>query len=113
MIDFGLILTYFLVIGAMILCVGSPILQMKSDSKKMKKMIMPIISLLTIILISVLIASSEVLPEYTNSNGMLISTTLSKIVGGSLITFYLLSFIAMGSVIYSEFLHKVFNNGKK
>ena len=113
MIDFGLILTYFLVIGAMILCVGSPILQMKNDSKKMKKMIMPIISLLTIILISVLMASSEVLPEYTNSNGMLISTTLSKIVGGSLITFYLLSFIAMGSVIYSEFLHKVFNNGKK
>ena len=113
MIDFGLILTYFLVIGAMILCVGSPILQMKSDSKKMKKMIMPIISLLMIILISVLMASSEVLPEYTNSNGMLISTTLSKIVGGSLITFYLLSLIAMGSVIYSEFLHKVFNNGKK
>ena len=113
MIDFGLILTYLLVFGAMILCIGSPILQIKSDSKKMKKMIMPIISLLMIILISVLMASSEVLPEYTNSNGMLISTTLSKIVGGSLITFYLLSFIAMGSVIYSEFLHKVFNNGKK
>jgi len=39
MIDFGLILTYCLIAGAMILCVGSPILQMKSDSKKTKKMI--------------------------------------------------------------------------
>tara|TARA_Y100001968_G_C18968702_1_gene531224 strand:+ start:26 stop:367 length:342 start_codon:yes stop_codon:yes gene_type:complete len=113
MIDFGLILTYCLVAGAMVLCIGSPILQMKSDSKKMKKMIIPIISLLMIVLISILIASSDVLPEYTNANGTLISASLSKLVGGSLITFYVLSLVAIISVIYSEFLYKFFDNGKK
>tara|TARA_B100001250_G_C19351905_1_gene593794 strand:+ start:170 stop:511 length:342 start_codon:yes stop_codon:yes gene_type:complete len=113
MIDFGLILTYCLVIGAMILCVVSPILQMKSNSKKTKKMIMPIIALVLVITISLFIASNEVLPAYTNANGMLISSSLSKLVGGSLITFYLLSLIAIGSVLYSEFLYKLFNNGKK
>jgi hypothetical protein len=113
MVDIGLILTYCLVAGGVILCIASPILQMKNDGKKMKKMIMPIIGLLMIVIISILIASSEVLPEYTNANGMLISSGLSRLVGGSLITFYLLSLIAMGSVIYSEFLHKLFNNGKK
>mgnify|MGYP001325172220 CR=1 FL=1 len=113
MIDFGLILTYCLVGGAMILCIGSPIIQMKSDGKKLKKMIMPLGGLLIIIITSTLIASSDVLPEFTNANGILISSTLSKIVGGALITFYLLSLIAMGAVIYSEFLHKLFNNGKK
>ena len=90
MIDFGLILTYCLVSGAMILCIGSPILHMKSDSKKTKKMIMPIIALVLVILISLLIASNEVLAVYTDANGMLISSGLSKLVGGSLITFYLL-----------------------
>ena len=113
MIDFGLILTYCLVAGAMLLCVASPILQMKSDSKKTKKMIMPVIGLIIILMISILIASSDVLPEYTNANGMLISSSLSKIVGGSLIAFYFLSLIAIGSVLYSEFLYKLFHNGKK
>ena len=113
MIDFGLILTYCLIAGTMLLCIASPILQMKNDSQKVKELIMPIISLIMILTISILIASSEVLPEYTNVNGVLISSVLSKIVGGSLITFYVLSLIAIGSVLYSEFLYKLFNNGKK
>ena len=113
MIDFGLILTYCLIAGTMLLCIISPILQMKNDSKKIKELIIPIISLIMILIVSILIASNDVLPEYTNANGALISSTLSKIVGGSLITFYVLSIIAIGSVLYSEFLYKLFNNGKK
>ena len=37
----------------------------------------------------------------------------AKIIGGCLITFYILSIIACGSIVYSEFLYKFFKNGKK
>ena len=43
----------------------------------------------------------------------LIKGILWLILGGSLITFYILSLITVGSVIYSEFLYKFFKNGKK
>ena len=113
MINFGLILTYLLVGIATLACIASPILQMKNNSKNIKKLIIPISGLIIIFIVAFLIASNEVLPEYTNSNGFLISSNLSKIVGGSLIAFYLLSAIAIMAVLYSEFLYKLFQNGKK
>jgi len=113
MIDFGLTLTYLLISVATLVCIASPILQIKNDASKLKKMIIPVIGLCLIIGLSILISSGEVLPEYTDSNGVLISSSLSKFVGGALITFYVLSIITIGSVLYSEFLCKLFNNGKK
>tara|TARA_Y100001954_G_C15628260_1_gene511325 strand:- start:43 stop:384 length:342 start_codon:yes stop_codon:yes gene_type:complete len=113
MTDFGLILTYIMIAGATLACIASPLLQIKNDTKKMTKMAGPLIGLILIIIVSILIASNEVLPEYTNSDGTLISANMSKIIGGCLITFYILSAITICSVIYSEFLHKFFNNGKK
>ena len=111
--DFGLILTYIMIGVTMLACIVSPILQIKNDSEKVKKMAIPVLGLIIIIIGSILIASNEVLPQYTNSDGILISSNLSKIVGGSLIAFYVLSVITIGSVIYSEFLYKFFDNGKK
>ncbi len=113
MTDFGLILTYIMIAGATLACIASPLLQIKNDAEKMKKMAGPLIGLVLIIIVSILIASNEVLPEYTNSDGTLISANMSKIIGGCLITFYILSAITIISVIYSEFLHKFFKNGKK
>ena len=113
MTDFGLILTYIMIAGATLACIASPLLQIKNDAEKMKKMAGPLIGLVLIIIVSILIASNEVLPEYTNSDGSLISANMSKIIGGCLITFYILSVITIISVIYSEFLHKFFKNGKK
>ncbi len=113
MTDFGLILTYLMISVAIIACIVSPVLQIKNNPQKIKKMIMPLLSILFILGFSLLIASNEVLPNYTNSNGDLISTGLSKFVGGCLITFYTLALIAFGTVIYSELLHKLFKNGKK
>ena len=113
MIDFGLILTYLLLALSVLACIGSPIIQMKNDSSKLKKIITPLIILSFIIILSMLISSGEVLPEYTDANGILISSNLSKFVGGALITFYILSLITIIAVLYSEFLYKLFNNGKK
>ena len=113
MTDFGLILTYLMIGVAVIACIVSPVLQMKNNPQKTTKMIIPVISLFVILGLSLLISSNEVLPNYTNSNGELISGGLSKFVGGCLITFYTLSLIAIGTIIYSELLHKLFKNGKK
>jgi len=113
MIDFGLIITYLLISIAALACIVSPIIQMKNDANKLKKIMIPLIMALLLVGLAMIVSSSEVLPEYTDSNGNLISSTLSKIVGGSLITFYMLSIITIGAVLYSEFLHKLFKNGKK
>tara|TARA_B100000427_G_C15396219_1_gene545566 strand:+ start:604 stop:945 length:342 start_codon:yes stop_codon:yes gene_type:complete len=113
MTDLGLILTYIMIGIAVAACIISPILKLKNNPEKIKTMVMPIITLLMIIIISILISSNEVLPHYTDSNGILISSTASKIIGGCLITFYILSIITIGSVVYSEFLYKIFKNGKK
>tara|TARA_B100000700_G_C15026998_1_gene848689 strand:+ start:22 stop:363 length:342 start_codon:yes stop_codon:yes gene_type:complete len=113
MTDIGLIITYIMIAGATLACIISPILQIKNDPDKIKAMAGPFIGLIIIISISVLISSNEVLPEYTSSDGNLISSNMSKMVGGSLITFYILSVITILSVVYSEFLYKFFKNGKK
>ena len=87
MIDFGLIITYLLISIAALACIVSPIIQMKNDANKLKKIMIPLIMALLLVGLAMIVSSSEVLPEYTDSNGNLISSTLSKIVGGSLITF--------------------------
>ena len=113
MTDFGLIITYLMISVAVLACIFSPILQMKNDINKMKKMIAPLIGLITLIFVSIILSSNEVLPSYTSSDGVMVSATSSKIIGGCLITFYILSIIAIMSVIYSEILYKFFENGKK
>ena len=113
MTDIGLILVYIMIGIAVIVCIASPIIQIKNQPGKMKEMIMPIALLVLLFVFSILISSNEVLPSYTSTDGNLISSFTSKIVGGSLITFYLLAIIAIGTVMYSEFLKKLFKNGKK
>jgi len=113
MTDIGLIITYIMIACATLACIASPILQIKNDPDKIKKLAGPLIGLILIIGISMLIASNEVLPEYTNTDGHLISSNMSQIIGGCLITFYILSIVTVLSVVYSEFLYKFFENGKK
>tara|TARA_B100001250_G_scaffold353956_1_gene327542 strand:+ start:1676 stop:2017 length:342 start_codon:yes stop_codon:yes gene_type:complete len=113
MTDLGLIITYIMIAAAIIACIASPIIQLKNHPEKIKQMMMPLLLLIGIFIFSTLISSNDVLPTYTNSDGALISTNLSKVVGGCLITFYVLAMIAIGSVLYSEVLHKLFKNGKK
>ena len=102
MTDIGLILTYLMIGLAIIACIASPIIQIKNQPGKIKEMIIPIALLFCLFILSTLISSNEVLPEFTKSDGSLISAKVSKVVGGCLITFYILVFVAIGAVIYSE-----------
>ena len=122
MTDLGLILTYVLILAAIIACLISPILpiyhhlmngETNQALKKVKTILIPILLIGGVFGIAAIIASSEVLPHYINSQGVLISSGTSKIIGGSLITFYILSLIAFGAILYSEFISKFFKNGKK
>ena len=113
MTDLGLILAYILIVVAALVCMVSPFLRIKNDFKKIKKTTIPIVALIVIVGISILISPNEVLLDYTNNQGVLISAGTSKIIGGCLITFYILSLITVGLILYSEFLYKFFNNGKK
>jgi hypothetical protein len=113
MTDLGLIITYLLICAAIGACIASPIIHMKNDISKIKNMLMPIVGLVGIILLAIIISPNEVLPEYTNNQGELISSSTSKIIGGCLISFYILSLALIGSILYTEFLYKFFNNGKK
>ena len=101
MTDIGLIITYIMVAGATLACIISPVLQIKNDPEKIKSMAAPLIGLVLIIVISILISSSEVLPAYTNTDGQLISQNMSKVVGGALITFYVLSAITIVGLVYT------------
>tara|TARA_B100000963_G_C22475464_1_gene602190 strand:+ start:67 stop:408 length:342 start_codon:yes stop_codon:yes gene_type:complete len=113
MTDFGLILTYIMVATALLACLASPIIQLIKKPKKISSIIKPMFLILLILVISMAVSSDEVLSIYTDSNGNLISKGLSKFVGSSLFVFYILSLIAISTVIYSEFISKIFKNGKK
>ena len=113
MTDIGLIVTYLLIGAAIIACIASPIIQMKNDFSKIKKMLLPIVGLISVIIFAIIISPNEVLPEYTNNQGELISASSSKIIGGCLISFYILSLCVICSIMYTEFLYKYFHNGKK
>ena len=113
MTDFGLILTYILVATALLACLATPIIQIIKNPKKISSKFNPVFLILLILGISMLLSSDEVHSIYTDSNGNLISKSLSKFVGSSLFVFYILSLIAISTVIYSEFISKIFKNGKK
>jgi len=113
MTDFGLILTYIMVATALIACLASPIIQLIKNPKKISSIVKPMILILLTLGISMAVSSDEVLSIYTDSNGNLISKGLSKFVGSSLFVFYILSLTAISTVIYSEFISKIFKNGKK
>ena len=59
MTDFGLILTYILIIVAIIACIASPLLKLKNNPKNIRTMLVPIGALMIILIISMLISSSE------------------------------------------------------
>ena len=105
LINIGLILTYLMIgIGALI-AVFFGIKKIFQDSKNAKKTIYSLGGLLIILILSYVLASSEVLASYEKYN---ITEEASKRVGMGLTTFYILSILAIGIIIYTE-ISKVFS----
>jgi hypothetical protein len=98
-IDFALYLAYFLVIGAALGAIVLPFIGSIANPKSLLKSGLGVVALGLIYLIGYLISDNEVTAGYLNFG---VGATASKLIGGALITMYLLLGIAAISIIYTE-----------
>ena len=100
LINIGIIITYIMVLGAALAVLGFSIIQMIKNPKNAKKTLYTISGLVIVLIISYLIASSEVLPSYEKYQ---IDSGTAKRVGMGIFTFYFLAIGAILTVFYTEF----------
>ncbi len=96
MIDLALYLTYFLVIAAILLVLGFAVWFLTKNFKKSKNTLLGALSLVIIFIIAYALSSGEVYEKFQIGEG------LSKLIGGSIITLYILFFGTIAAAIYSE-----------
>ena len=98
-IDIALYLSYIMVIVAAIGSVVLPMISAAGDPKSLLKSGLGVVAILVVFLIAYVISDNEVRPLYTDFG---VDAGQSKLIGGGLICSYLLFFIAMFGIIYSE-----------
>lgn len=96
MIDVALYLTYFLVISALILALGFAVWFLTKNIKKSKTTLIGALVLVVIFIIAYLISSGEVYEKFQIGEG------LSKVIGGALISLYIMFFGTIIIAIYTE-----------
>lgn len=99
MIDFGLYVMYILTVVAVLCATAFPLIYMIKNFQEAKKTLLGVAVLVGIFLLSFAIASGEVLPAWEKFN---ISTTESKLIGGGLISLYIMIAISIVMLVYSE-----------
>jgi hypothetical protein len=105
-INIGLVLTYLMIGGAAIAAIAFPVMFLAKNPAKAKSTLLGVGVLLLITLISFLIASGDVM-NFPGAEKFGMTEASTKRVGTGLIVFYILSFGAIGAVLYSE-LGKLF-----
>ena len=110
LINIGIIITYIMVFGAALTVLGFSVMQMIKNPNNARKTLYAIGGLVVVLIISYLIASSEVFPAYEKYN---INAGSAKRVGMGLFAFYFLAIGAVLTVLYTEFEKVLKNNGKK
>lgn len=93
-IDIGLFVSYLLVVVSVIAAIVLPLIQAASDPKSLAKSGMGVLALVVIFLVGLAFSDGT-------AYGIASSTT-SKLVGAGIITTYLLFFIAVVGIIYTE-----------
>ena len=103
-IQIGLIFTYVLLGVGVVAVIIMPLVQaLTSDPKSLLKSAMGLGAILVIYLIGYAFAGNEVTAKYIEFG---VDSSTSKLVGGLLITMYILITGAIGGIIFTEF-HKV------
>jgi hypothetical protein len=98
-IDIVLYVSYTLTLLAALAAIVFPIINSVDDPQSLKKAGMGVGGLLLIFLISWGISGSEVTTMYASKG---VDEGLSKFVGGILTMMYLLIFVALGGIVYTE-----------
>ncbi len=96
MIDVVLYLTYFLFFAAILLVLGFAGWFLVKNFKKSKTTIFGFIGLIVLFVIAYFISSGEVYEKFQ------IGEVLSKLIGGSIITLYIMFFGTILAAIYAE-----------
>ena len=104
MIDLILYLGYALILICTATAIIMPTINAFNDPGTLVKSGIGLGGLVVVFLISWAISGSEVLPAYTEFG---IDAGLSKFVGGGLTMMYLLAFIAIAGIVYTE-ISKIF-----
>lgn len=98
-IDIALYGSYILVLIAAIAAVVLPLIQSLGDPASLVKSGIGVAALLVIFLVGYALSGSEVLPSYVEFG---VDAGLSKFVGGLLTMMYLLIFVALAGIVFTE-----------
>ncbi len=96
MIDVALYITYLLVIAAIVLVLGFAVWFLTKNIKKSKTTLIGALGLIAIFLVAYFISPGEAYEKFQVSEG------LSKVIGGSLITLYIMFIGTIVIAIYTE-----------
>ncbi len=99
MIDIGLFISYVLMGICALTAIVMPLVKAFGDPQSLKKIGMGVGGIVIVFIIAYVIADGSVYEKA--------SSDTSKRVGAGLITMYLLSFLAIGGIIYTE-IKKIF-----
>lgn len=98
-IDIMLYVSYFLVAAAAIAAIVLPLIKSLNDPRSLITMGAGIVGIVVLFLIAYAISDNEVLPAYAREG---VGPTESKLIGGTLITMYMLIILALGSIAVTE-----------
>lgn len=94
MVDVGLFLAYMLICACVIAAVAMPLVKAFGDPQSLKKMSVGVGALIGVFIISYFIADNTALEN--------ISAGKSRLVGAGLYTMYILAFVAVLGIVYTE-----------
>ena len=100
MIDVGLFLSYILIGVCALAAIGMPLVKAFGDPQSLKKMGMGVGAVLVVFIISYLIVDGT-----ASENA---SAGASRRVGAGLFTMYILTFLAIGGIVFTE-VQKMFD----
>jgi NADH:ubiquinone oxidoreductase subunit 6 (subunit J) len=99
MVDIGLYIAYILIFLCALAAVVLPLIQSAGDPKSLIKTGLGVVAILVVFAIAYVLSGNEVTDQYRQFG---VGSGESKLIGGGIITVYLLFFIALAAIVYTE-----------
>ena len=103
---YGLYAAYILIGVAILAAILMPLIQSFSNPRALLGALVGVVAIAVLFFIGYSIAGNEVVPLYIKNN--VTSAVTSKMIGGALITMYILILLALVSIVVTE-ITKIFN----